>query len=376
MATSHNFPPFNQGKESWDAFVACFECFLIANGYTNVSTECKRAYFLSFCGTEMFETAMTLMAPQSIHLGTWEDFMGKLKWYYVPAPSRIAQQQHFYHRDQAPGESINQYVAALRKAAWHCHFVNLDNYLLDHLVSGGRDQHLKQRLIAKQELTFQEALDEACAAELATLSIAELPRSWSMPKAVNEDSGTNEIQAEALSESEEEELGVCCVRETKQRAAGPKGMSGAPFKCFSCGGDHLWASCKFKEAICRRCGRQGHIAKVCQAAQPQSNQRSQAEASKQCRSGPPKEHAHDQRGFSAVNPVAPPRDTEGKKIMLTIQIEGRPCPMEVDTDSATSIVSWSTIKCLAPKLSKCNLDSCSILLKDYHTSRGYWDILS
>lgn len=130
----------------------------------------------------MFETAMMLMAPQSIHSGTWDEFMKKLKKHYAPVPSRIARHQHFYHRDQAPGESINQYMAVLRKAAQHCEFVNLDNYLLDRLVSGMRDEHLKQRLIVNHELMFQIALDEACAAELATLSIADFLRGHSSPK--------------------------------------------------------------------------------------------------------------------------------------------------------------------------------------------------
>lgn len=139
MATSHNFPPFNSSTETWDAYVARFAYFLIANDYTNLTPERKRAYFLSFCGAEIFDTTMTLMAPQSIHSGTWEEFMKKLKRHYAPAPSRIASRQHFYHQDQAPGESINQYVMALRRAACHCEFVNLHDYLLDRLVSGVRD---------------------------------------------------------------------------------------------------------------------------------------------------------------------------------------------------------------------------------------------
>lgn len=95
--------------------------------------------FLTVCGTEMFDTAQALTAPVSIH--------------------------------SAPG-SINHYVAALRSAALHCEFKDLDNALLDCLVCGVKDLHLKRWLLAKSEVTFQSALDEAREAEMSTQLLA------------------------------------------------------------------------------------------------------------------------------------------------------------------------------------------------------------
>ncbi|XP_032080207.1 uncharacterized protein K02A2.6-like [Thamnophis elegans] len=54
-----------------------------------------------------------------------------------------------------------------------------------------------------------------------------------------------------------------------------------------------------------------------------------------------------------------------KKIQLTVTVEGKPCEMELDTGSATSIVSWSTIKRLLPQLSKRQLQDCNLTLRDY-----------
>ena len=36
--------------------------------------------------------------------------------------------------------------------------------------------------------------------------------------------------------------------------------------CASCGGNHLRSTCKFRNAKCHNCGKQGHILKVCRAA--------------------------------------------------------------------------------------------------------------
>ncbi|XP_032078769.1 uncharacterized protein K02A2.6-like [Thamnophis elegans] len=61
-------------------------------------------------------------------------------------------------------------------------------------------------------------------------------------------------------------------------------------------------------------------------------------------------------------PLLPP---SAKKIQLMVTLEGKPCEMELDTGSATSIVSWSTIKRLLPQLSKRQLQDCHLTLRDY-----------
>lgn len=104
--------------------------------------------------------------------------LSKLMNHYIPAPSRIACLQLFYHRDQGKG----LICGCPEESRETCKFVDLDNYLLDHLMSRVRDSHLKRRLIAKPTLMFQEALNEACVAELANLSLADMPRGQSPPK--------------------------------------------------------------------------------------------------------------------------------------------------------------------------------------------------
>ncbi|KAG8132783.1 hypothetical protein E2320_010617 [Naja naja] len=38
--------------------------------------------------------------------------------------------------------------------------------------------------------------------------------------------------------------------------------------CIGCGGNHPRAACRFKTANCRRCGKRGHLAKMCKAILP------------------------------------------------------------------------------------------------------------
>lgn len=101
--------------------------------------------------------------------------------------------------------------------------MNLDDYLLDKLVSGVKDQDLKRRLIPNHELTFQIALDEPCLAELATLSLAELPQEQRPPKA-REPAAINEMKPLIL--NLDNEGSVYRLSEMSNKSAGSGYMRG------------------------------------------------------------------------------------------------------------------------------------------------------
>ena len=49
----------------------------------------------------------------------------------------------------------------------------------------------------------------------------------------------------------------------QQQNATPSGRTG---QCASCGGNHLRGTCKFRNAKCHKCHKQGHIQRVCQSS--------------------------------------------------------------------------------------------------------------
>ncbi|KAG8132918.1 hypothetical protein E2320_010735 [Naja naja] len=91
---------------------------------------------------------------------------GKQIWpdggsHYAPKLSRIARRHASHKHYQAEGENISRYMAALRKAAQHCGFRELDDIILDQLLT-------------KLDLTLQQTIDEAQAYELSNQSAAEI----------------------------------------------------------------------------------------------------------------------------------------------------------------------------------------------------------
>ena len=71
----------------------------------------------------------------------------------------MAERFHFHRRQQAVGENVADYVAALRRLAMHCQFgAYLLEALRDRLVCGLRSEEQQKRLLAEHNLTFDKAL--------------------------------------------------------------------------------------------------------------------------------------------------------------------------------------------------------------------------
>uniref|UniRef100_A0A670K393 CCHC-type domain-containing protein n=1 Tax=Podarcis muralis TaxID=64176 RepID=A0A670K393_PODMU len=346
MASLVPLPPFAPASESWDSYLARFDCYLQANELTAVSKDRKRGLFLSLCGPEVFETARALVAPEAVQATPWDTIQEKLRNHYAPKPSKIAARHAFYHRNQAEGESINNYTTALRQAAMHCEFRDLDDALMDRIVCGVRDIHLQRRLLAKPDLTLQKAIEEAVASEAAERSAQEIRKS-SSPRLAREPVPVHheEASSEEASSSEDDD-----VHQTKRERRKFQQKSKGQPECAGCGGNHSRAKCRFRDAICRKCSRRGHIAKVCRSAPSDTPPSSTRKSKSSLQSA--KESC-----FALTNCRCPSGTTIGqtdsptrRKLNVTVLIEGAPCDMEIDTGSALSIVSWSTIKRLVPRV--------------------------
>ncbi|XP_058033481.1 uncharacterized protein LOC131195525, partial [Ahaetulla prasina] len=196
--------PFDPAKEKWGSYMARFECFLEANELQGVSDNRKRAYFLSHCGPEVFDTAESLAEPTPVQSVPWQTLQTLLKAHFAPMPSKYVQRFEFGERRQQEGESISAYMAALRKASKHCEYRDLDEALLEQLIRGVRDIRLRRRLLAKSNLTLANALDEARAHEMSTQA-AETLQKQVTPTAGAKSTPVHSEEVQAESEGEDEE---------------------------------------------------------------------------------------------------------------------------------------------------------------------------
>ncbi|CAI5799292.1 Hypothetical predicted protein [Podarcis lilfordi] len=112
------------------------------------------------------------------------------------------------------GGGDSEFLAALRKAAYHCEFRDLDDALLDRIVCGVRDEKLQCRFLAKSDLTLKQAIEEAQAMEAAKHSTAEICKAYSptIPKKPTTVYHEEISKSESCSDNEDD---VCRIKQKR-----------------------------------------------------------------------------------------------------------------------------------------------------------------
>ncbi|XP_052755373.1 uncharacterized protein LOC128201708 [Galleria mellonella] len=172
----------------------------------------------------------------------------------------------FFTRNQEEGESIQQYVTALRLISKKCAFLSLEEDLIkDRIVCGVRSATVRDRLLRHEDLTLEKAMN---------LCIAE---------ETSQESGR---QLNCFTVSGSECVQVNSVEQCRgsggrrgRRAGGPSGRAPAPRRadgrftpvhaapCSGCGARVRCQQkqCPAQNATCFVCGKRGHFARVCKS---------------------------------------------------------------------------------------------------------------
>ena len=95
--------------------------------------------------------------------------------HFTPKPPEIMQRYKFYTRTGQAGETVHQFVAALRNLSKHCNFrTTLNTKMRDRLVVEMNDEKIQRKLLQEAGLTFEEALEIAVAMETTNKNLKEL----------------------------------------------------------------------------------------------------------------------------------------------------------------------------------------------------------
>ncbi|CAI5793589.1 Hypothetical predicted protein [Podarcis lilfordi] len=83
----------------------------------------------------------------------------------VPQPTKNHSRYDFAHREQQAQESASEYITALCTILMYCQFADIEERLLERLLSGVRDSCLRCKLLPKDDITMMEATNMATAFE-------------------------------------------------------------------------------------------------------------------------------------------------------------------------------------------------------------------
>ena len=317
--------PFDIQNDDWSLYIERLGQFYIAN---EITTNAKKvAVLLTVIGTKAYELLHSLLAPELPSTKSYDELVKVLEDHLKPKPLVIAERFKFHHRNQKDGETVAQYVAALRKLTEHCDFKDyLDEALRDRLVCGLRSEVIQRKLLSEKTLGFQRAYELAHSLETANRQASELQATT--------------------------RAAVHPPRDVQVVAPGnPTSTSvGAP-SCHRCGKmGHAQDKCYYRLQKCRACGKRGHIAKMCKSSSQGGTfgrDRTLPGGNSGHRAGhveikvPSDSPCESTQGFEAVGlfTVQMAEGDPEAPITLHPEVNGVTLAMELDTGASVSLIS-------------------------------------
>ncbi|KRX92949.1 hypothetical protein T4E_7540 [Trichinella pseudospiralis] len=235
-------PSSPTSSEQWKHWLATFENFLAALPQENLD---KKSLLVNFVSPRIYAS---IAASR-----TYEDAIQSLKSIFEKPVNEIYARHLLATRKQLQGESLDEFLCALNAlaVACDCKAVTAVQYqeelVRDAFVCGIRSQTIRQRLLESR------SVDLASIYELASVLDAALRSSENY----NENRSLLETVAAAANDENNDRL---------SESPGVVAATRNP-RCFFCGrSKHPRFQCPAREAICNKCGKKGHYAKVCRSS--------------------------------------------------------------------------------------------------------------
>lgn len=232
----------------WNQWLSGFRMYLVALDGDGYAAARKRALLLHCLGTEgqrLFNTLPARIDPP----GTATDYDNTifcLERHFQPKVNVVAERYKFRQRAQLPGESIANYVAALRELGKTCEFgATEDEMIRDQIVEKINSSKIRERLLMEEALTLEKCVNVTGRMLNAARDAKAI---GTRPTDVNSVSGQSISAHKSAS-----------------------GQNTRPRQCFRCGSSNHLANdsrCKARDKICSKCSKRGHFAVVCRSSGP------------------------------------------------------------------------------------------------------------
>lgn len=178
---------FDPSEATLSTWVELFEEYCIANDIPDEPAAVgeappvhnrKRAIFLSYVGPRAYEVLRTTCLPDRPNQRAIPTLITILRDHYEPPGLRRANRLTFSKRNQRDSETATEFISAIQDLASRCEFgAQLNDSLLDRLISGIKNNELRIKLLSRADLTYQAAKELIIQQEAVRLEARALAQS-------------------------------------------------------------------------------------------------------------------------------------------------------------------------------------------------------
>ncbi|KAL5486983.1 hypothetical protein EMCRGX_G019531 [Ephydatia muelleri] len=183
----------------------------------------------------------------------------KFEGYCKPKQNVTVERYRFNTRSQQEGESIDQYVTALKLMTRNCAFGTLEEELIrDRIVCGVSSEKIKERLLRERDLTLDKAID-LCRAE---------EQSKTQLKCISKEVSADLSLVHAINPRPKRQPTVSYGSLPNEEAGAVKPISNQhPTSiCRNCGYQHKRDKCPAFGKRCNKCHKFNHFARYCRSS--------------------------------------------------------------------------------------------------------------
>ena len=243
-------------SENWRRWEQRFKLYMTATGADEKDEPVKTAIMLHTVGEDALEVYNTLnVETAGDDEPTLDEIMDAFRSYCTPKKNIVFERHQFWFHSVPEGLAVDKFVTELRQKCKNCEFgVGEEDMIRDKLVFSVPNARMKERLLRETGLTLDKAVDICRAAEAAKSQMRVM--------------GTTQTEAsvQALSKMA---VGSEKYKLSKKRKQRPpdRAQTFNANACRKCGGTHKPRQCPAYGAVCHKCSKQNHFAKVCTSSQ-------------------------------------------------------------------------------------------------------------
>ena len=249
--------------EQWKRFKQRFEIYKLASGAAEKAQDLQVSLLLHVMGEDALDIFNSFTFANDDEKKNYDVVIEKFNQHFVPQQNVVVERFNFNRAYQEPDEDFDHFLTRIKNLAATCEFQDIkDSMIRDRIVAGISDNHTRERLLAKKDLTLTTASEMCQTSELAKQHL----------KTLNED--TREVASVKwkgrgqLSDTNNNQ-----VDKRGQNSKDSKGQNKSKFpsfpkkrtkhKCNRCGTEHTSGRCPAYGKRCNKCHRLNHFAKYC-----------------------------------------------------------------------------------------------------------------